>query len=70
MLLGLIQQSIDVVALKQASLPAALRVGFSGGCAMFEGPGQGANELLERADALLYRAKRSGKGKVLWRGSP
>ncbi|WP_336922080.1 diguanylate cyclase domain-containing protein [Aquipuribacter sp. SD81] len=47
----------------------ALDVGVSGGLTL-SGPGEDARGLLERADAAMYRAKRSGRGRITTEAVP
>ncbi|WP_418314804.1 diguanylate cyclase domain-containing protein [Piscinibacter sakaiensis] len=46
----------------------SLQIGASVGVAFGIDPAAGAGDLIARADAMLYRAKRSGKG--VWAGEP
>jgi diguanylate cyclase (GGDEF)-like protein len=55
---------IDSIAVPYRIGPHDVRIGASAGVAVHDGRGCDVDEVLERADAALYRAKANGKGRV------
>jgi two-component system cell cycle response regulator len=60
-----LRQSIETTPVKISSAPHALNITISIGIAGLEDGDAGAEALLRRADQALYRAKRSGRNKVV-----
>jgi two-component system cell cycle response regulator len=60
-----LRQSIETTPVKISRAPGALNITISIGIAKAEGAGDTAEKLLHRADQALYRAKRSGRNKVV-----
>jgi two-component system cell cycle response regulator len=60
-----LRQSIETTPVKISREPGALSITISIGIAQAEGDGDTAEALLHRADQALYRAKRTGRNKVV-----
>jgi two-component system cell cycle response regulator len=60
-----LRQSIETTPVKISRAPGALNITISIGIAKTEGEGDTADALLHRADQALYRAKRSGRNRVV-----
>jgi two-component system cell cycle response regulator len=60
-----LRQSIEANPIRISRAPGALNVTISIGIAKMEGPTDTADALLHRADQALYRAKRSGRNRVV-----
>jgi two-component system cell cycle response regulator len=60
-----LRQSIETTPVKISRDPGALNITISIGIARCEGEGDTAERLLHRADQALYRAKRTGRNKVV-----
>ena len=60
-----LRQSIETTPLKLSRAPGQLHIPISIGIAKAEGEGDDADQLLHRADQALYRAKRTGRNKVV-----
>jgi len=60
-----LRQSIETTPVKISRAPGALKITISIGIAKAEGVGDTAELLLHRADQALYRAKRTGRNKVV-----
>jgi two-component system cell cycle response regulator len=60
-----LRQSIETTPVKISRDPGALNITISIGIAQAEGEGDTAEALLHRADQALYRAKRTGRNKVV-----
>src|ERR1700722_12608351 len=60
-----LRQSIETTPVKISRAPGALKITISIGIAKAEGEGDTADALLHRADQALYRAKRTGRNKVV-----
>ena len=60
-----LRQSIETTPVKISRAPGALNITISIGIAKTEGENDTAQLLLHRADQALYRAKRSGRNKVV-----
>jgi two-component system cell cycle response regulator len=60
-----LRQSIETTPVKISRDPGALNITISIGIARCEGEGDTAEQLLHRADQALYRAKRTGRNKVV-----
>jgi two-component system cell cycle response regulator len=60
-----LRQSIETTPVKISRAPGALKITISIGIAKAEGEGDTAELLLHRADQALYRAKRTGRNKVV-----
>jgi two-component system cell cycle response regulator len=60
-----LRQSIETTPIKISSAPHQLPITISIGIAKCEGEGDTADALLRRADQALYRAKRSGRNRVV-----
>jgi two-component system cell cycle response regulator len=56
---------VEANPVKVSRAPGALSVTISIGIARMEGEGDTADALLHRADQALYRAKRSGRNRVV-----
>ena len=64
-LLERLRQSIETTPVKISRGPGQLNITVSIGIAKYEGNDDSAEKLLHRADQALYRAKRSGRNKVV-----
>src|SRR6201985_238742 len=60
-----LRQSIETTPVRISRDPGALKITISIGIAKAEGEGDTADQLLHRADQALYRAKRTGRNKVV-----
>jgi two-component system cell cycle response regulator len=60
-----LRQSIETTPVKISRAPGALNITISIGIAKAEGENDTAQALLHRADQALYRAKRTGRNKVV-----
>jgi two-component system cell cycle response regulator len=60
-----LRQSIETTPVKISRGPGLLNITVSIGIAKYEGTDDNAEKLLHRADQALYRAKRSGRNKVV-----
>ncbi len=60
-----LRQSIETTPIKISRAPGTLSITISIGIAKAEGQGDTAEALLHRADQALYRAKRSGRNRVV-----
>jgi two-component system cell cycle response regulator len=60
-----LRQTVEANPVKVSRAPGALNVTISIGIARMEGEGDTAEALLHRADQALYRAKRSGRNRVV-----
>jgi two-component system cell cycle response regulator len=60
-----LRQSIETTPVKISRNPGQINITISIGIAKAEGPGDTAEKLLHRADQALYRAKRSGRNRVV-----
>ena len=60
-----LRQSIETTPVKISRAPGTLNITISIGIASLENGDAGAEALLHRADQALYRAKRSGRNKVV-----
>src|SRR6201996_3492814 len=60
-----LRQSIETTPIRISRAPDALKITISIGIARCEGEGDTAEALLHRADQALYRAKRTGRNKVV-----
>lgn len=60
-----LRQSIETTPVKISRAPGMLNITISIGIAKAEGEGDTADALLHRADQALYRAKRTGRNKVV-----
>jgi two-component system cell cycle response regulator len=60
-----LRQSIETTPVRISRDPGALKITISIGIAKAEGEGDTADALLHRADQALYRAKRTGRNKVV-----
>jgi two-component system cell cycle response regulator len=60
-----LRQSIETTPIKISRAPGQLSITISIGIARCEGEGDTAEQLLQRADQALYRAKRTGRNKVV-----
>jgi len=60
-----LRQSIETTPVKISRTPNQLNITISIGIAQCEGEGDTADKLLHRADQALYRAKRTGRNKVV-----
>jgi two-component system cell cycle response regulator len=60
-----LRQSIETTPVKISRAPGALSITISIGIAKLESDADTAEQLLHRADQALYRAKRSGRNKVV-----
>ncbi|HKU54352.1 MAG TPA: diguanylate cyclase, partial [Rhizomicrobium sp.] len=60
-----LRQSIETTPVKISRPPGALNITISIGIAKLESASDTAEQLLHRADQALYRAKRSGRNKVV-----
>ncbi|HUE65738.1 MAG TPA: PleD family two-component system response regulator [Rhizomicrobium sp.] len=60
-----LRQSIETTPVRISRDPGALNITISIGIAQAEGEGDTAEALLHRADQALYRAKRTGRNKVV-----
>ncbi|MEO8301378.1 MAG: PleD family two-component system response regulator [Rhizomicrobium sp.] len=60
-----LRQSIETTPVKISRAPGALNITISIGIAKLESEADTAEQLLHRADQALYRAKRSGRNKVV-----
>jgi two-component system cell cycle response regulator len=60
-----LRQSIETTPVKISRAPGALNITISIGIARCEGENDTADALLHRADQALYRAKRTGRNKVV-----
>ena len=60
-----LRQSIETTPIKISRAPGQLNITISIGIAKAEGEGDDADQLLHRADQALYRAKRTGRNKVV-----
>jgi len=60
-----LRQSIETTPVKISRNPGALNITISIGIAQAEGESDTAESLLHRADQALYRAKRTGRNKVV-----
>src|SRR3984957_1039324 len=60
-----LRHSIETTPVKISRAPGALNITISIGIARCEGEGDTAEALLHRADQALYRAKRTGRNKVV-----
>ena len=60
-----LRQSIETTPVKISRAPGALNITISIGIAKAEGENDTAEALLHRADQALYRAKRTGRNKVV-----
>jgi two-component system cell cycle response regulator len=60
-----LRQSIETTPVKISRAPHALNITISIGIAKLESEADTAEQLLHRADQALYRAKRSGRNKVV-----
>jgi len=60
-----LRQSIETTPVKISRAPGELKITISIGIAKSEGEGDSAEKLLHRADQALYRAKRTGRNKVV-----
>jgi two-component system cell cycle response regulator len=60
-----LRQSIETTPIKISRAPSQLNITISIGIAKAEGAGDTAEKLLHRADQALYRAKRSGRNRVV-----
>ena len=60
-----LRQSIETTPFRISRAPNALNLTISIGIAGLEGPGDTAEALLHRADQALYRAKKTGRNKVV-----
>ncbi|MCP5410863.1 MAG: PleD family two-component system response regulator [Alphaproteobacteria bacterium] len=60
-----LRQSIETTPVKISRAPGQLNITISIGIARLEGADDSAEKLLHRADQALYRAKRSGRNRVV-----
>ena len=60
-----LRHSIETTPVKISRSPGEISITISIGIAKAEGPGDTAEKLLHRADQALYRAKRSGRNRVV-----
>ena len=60
-----LRQSIETTPVRISRDPGALKITISIGIARAEGGDDTAEKLLHRADQALYRAKRSGRNRVV-----
>jgi len=60
-----LRQSIETTPVQVSRAPGKLNITISIGIARYEGEGDDAEKLLHRADQALYRAKRSGRNRVV-----
>ncbi len=60
-----LRQSIETTPVKVSRAPGLLNITVSIGIARYEGENDTAEQLLHRADQALYRAKRTGRNKVV-----
>jgi two-component system cell cycle response regulator len=60
-----LRHSIETTPFRISRAPNALNLTISIGIASLEGPGDTADALLHRADQALYRAKKTGRNKVV-----
>jgi two-component system cell cycle response regulator len=60
-----LRQSIETTPVRISRDPGSLKITISIGIAQAEGEGDTAESLLHRADQALYRAKRTGRNKVV-----
>jgi two-component system cell cycle response regulator len=60
-----LRQSIETTPVRISRVPHQLNITISIGIARAEGQGDTAEQLLHRADQALYRAKRTGRNKVV-----
>ena len=60
-----LRQSIETTPVRISRAPGQLNITISIGIAKAEGEGDDADQLLHRADQALYRAKRTGRNKVV-----
>jgi two-component system cell cycle response regulator len=60
-----LRQSIETTPIKISRAPGQLKITISIGIAKAEGPSDTAEQMLYRADQALYRAKRTGRNKVV-----
>ena len=60
-----LRQSIETTPIPISRAPGQLKITISIGIARCEGAGDSAERLLHRADQALYRAKRTGRNKVV-----
>jgi two-component system cell cycle response regulator len=60
-----LRQSIETTPVQISRAPGQINITISIGIARCEGGDDSAEKLLHRADQALYRAKRSGRNKVV-----